>query len=528
VEPVAESARLRWLIVNVLNDLVVAKGFRPVDRGQQFVLPPDMREWLPADHLVWFVLDTVAGLNLTAFRGRRRLGGAGRAAYDPAMLVGVLIYAYAVGQRSSRQIERLCQTDVAFRIACAQDVPDHSTIARFRAEHETGLSGLFEQVLMLCARAGMGRVGTIAIDGTKIAANAALSANRSESRLRQIAADILADAAAVDAAEDGLYGDRRGDELPPQLANPTGRAARIKAMLDDIAAEREATSADSEQIQRATERVERAQQHLADTRAVVAERNAERARWQQLIQADGGRGLPGRMVPVEQHYDVRAAAARLARAEANLTRVRHAAHSPKDATRNLTDPDSRIMPTRHGWVQGYNCQLVVSADYLILAADLHHHPTDYRSYPPMIDQAGDAARAIRRATGRRSRIGTVLADAGYASTTNLTSPGPDRLIALGTGRELHHAARTHPAHGDPPSHATAWQRMNHRLRTPAGAVRYRRRAALVEPVHAHLKDRRGLRAFTRRGITAARSEYRFAAAVTNLLRLHTQLAANPT
>ena len=116
----------------------MAKGFRPVDRDQQFLLPPDMRHWLPADHLVWFVLDTVAGLDLAAFRAGRRLGGAGRAAYDPVMLLGVLIYAYAVGQRSSRQIERLCQTDVAFRIVCAQDVPDHSTIARFRAQHETG------------------------------------------------------------------------------------------------------------------------------------------------------------------------------------------------------------------------------------------------------------------------------------------------------------------------------------------------------------------------------------------------------
>ena len=146
----------------------------------------------------------------------------------------------------------------------------------------------------------------------------------------------------------------------------------------------------------------------------------------------------------------------------------------------------------------------------------------------MIDQAGQAARAIRRAIGRRTRIGTVLADAGYASTTNLTAPGPDRLIALGTRHQQHTAARTNPAHDDPPPAATARQRMAHRLRTPTGAARYKRRAALVEPVHAHLKDRRALRRFTRRGLTAARSEYRFAAAVTNLLRLHTQLPTNPT
>src|SRR4029077_5613618 len=186
-------------------------------------------------------------------------------------------------------------------------------------------------------------------------------------------------------------------------------------------------------------------------------------------------------------------------AEANLTRARKATDSPRDTKRNLTDPDSRIMPTRHGWVQGYNCQLVVSSDYLILAADLHNNPGDYRSWAPMIDQAGDATRAIRRATGRRSRIGTVLADAGYASTTNLTAAGPDRLIALGTRHQQHTAARTNPAHDDPPPPppttpappppppaAPARQRMAHRLRPPTGAARYKRRAALVEPVHAHL------------------------------------------
>ncbi len=202
--------------------------------------------------------------------------------------------------------------------------------------------------------------------------------------------------------------------------------------------------------------------------------------------------------------------------------------TPGEAKRNLTDPDSRIMPTRHGWVQGYNCQLVVSSDYLILAADLHNRPGDVTSYQPVIDQAAQAARAIRRATGRRSRIGTVLADAGYASTTNLTCPGPDRLIALGTRHHHHTAARDNPAHGQPPHDATPWQRMHHRLRTPAGAARYRHRAAIVEPVHAHLKDRRALRAFARRGLTAARSEFRFAAAVTNLLRLRTALANTAT
>jgi transposase len=509
----------------------VAKSFRPVERDQQFLLPPDMRAWLPADHLVWFVLDAVAGLDLAAFRDRRRLGGAGRAAYDPAMLLGLLIYGYALGQRSSRQIERLCQTDVAFRIACAQDVPDHVTIARFRAEHEAALGGLFEQVLLLCARAGMGRVGTIALDGTKIAANAAMSANRSESALRRIAGDILTDAAAVDAAEDEQYGDARGDELPPQLADPHGRVGRIKAMLDELAAERAGNAAEAGAPARAQSRVHRATAALERTRAQVAEHNAERAK-REAAAAAAGTAIPGtRPVPIEAHNRVRAAAGRLARAQVALHAASHPPApppgSPSEAKRNLTDPDSRIMPSRTGWLQGYNCQLVVSSDYLILAADVVTDTTDTGHYQPMIDQAADTARTIRRATGRRTRIGTALADAGYASTSNLTAPGPDRLIALGTRRDHQNAARTDPAHGQPPQDAGPRERMAHRLRTPAGAARYRQRAAIVEPVNAHLKDRRALRRFARRGLTAARSELRLAAAVTNLLRLHTKLAANP-
>jgi transposase len=491
-------------------------------------MAPDMREWLSADHLVWFVLDAVAGLDLARFRARRRLGGAGRAAYDPAMMLALLVYGYAVGQRSSRAIERLCHTDVAFRVVCALHVPDHVTIARFRAEHEQALGDLFGQVLLLCARGGMGRVGTVALDGTKIAANAALSANRSESRLRQIAADILADAAAVDAAEDEQFGDARGDELPPELADPAGRTARIKKMLADIAAEREAKAVGSERAQRAQVRAQRARDTHARVRAEIAGQGELRVE-REAAAAAAGTSIPGtRPVPVEDHVQVRQAAARVATAQNAAAAARHAqpepAVSPREAKRNLTDPDSRIMPTRGGWVQGYNGQLVVCADYLILAAELGNNQADTTCYQPMISQAADAARAIRRATGRRTRIGTVLADAGYASNDNLTAEGPDRLIALGTRSHQHTTATSNPTHGDPPETATARERMAHRLRTPAGAARYRQRAATVEPVNAHLKDRRALRRFSRRGLTAANSEFRFAAAVTNLLRLNTHLA----
>lgn len=509
---------------------MVAHGFRPVDRDQQFLMAPDMREWLPADHLVWFVLDTVAGLDLARFRARRRLGGAGRAAYDPAMMLALLVYGYALGQRSSRQIERLCHTDVAFRVVCAQDAPDHVTIARFRAEHEQALGDLFGQVLVLCARGGMGRLGTVALDGTKIAANAALSANRGESRLRRIAADILADAAAVDAAEDEQFGDARGDELPPELADPTGRAARIKKMLEDIAAERAAKAAGGERAERAQTRIRRARRGLDRARDRVAAQARDRAE-REAAAAAAGSSLPGtRPVPVERHSRVRQARQRLAHAEAAAAAAGRpappAAGSPGEARRNLTDPDSRIMKTRTGWIQGFNGQLVVSSDYLILAAQLTNDPVDVSHYQPLITAAQASVEHVNTTTDADWNIGCVLADAGYASTANLTADGPDRLIAL-SGRREHHTAASDPAQGEPADNATARERMSHRLRTTHGAALYRRRAATVEPVNAHIKDRRALRQFARRGLTAARSEFQFAAAVTNLLRLHTHLATTP-
>ena len=218
----------------------MAKSFRRVDRDQPFLLPPDVREWLPAGHLVWFVISVVDNLDVAAFVARSRLGGAGRAGYDPRMLLTVLVYAYAMGERSSRQIERLCHTDVAFKVACALDVPDHTTIARFRKDHETALKDLFEQVLVLCAKSGLGRLGTVAIDGTKIAANASDGAIRKETWIREQAAQILAEAARADAEEDALFGEARGDELPEDLVDPRTREERILKALADIEAEAKA------------------------------------------------------------------------------------------------------------------------------------------------------------------------------------------------------------------------------------------------------------------------------------------------
>jgi transposase len=207
------------------------------DRDQALLLPPDVREWLPDDHLALFVIDAVDEMDLSSFYGRYRRDGWGRPAYDPAVMVALVLYAYAVGVRSARAIERRCVEDVAFRVVAANLAPDHATLARFRAEHEDALGELFSQVLGLCQRAGLVRAGVIAVDSTKVAANASGLANMDFERL---AREVLEEAAAVDAAEDALYGDKRGDELPPELVDRSTRKRRLRELLEEVKAERAA------------------------------------------------------------------------------------------------------------------------------------------------------------------------------------------------------------------------------------------------------------------------------------------------
>src|SRR5215210_155183 len=192
----------------------MAQNFLSCDRDQDFLMPPSVREWLPADHLAWWLLEAVGQLDLAVFYAEYRADGSGRAAHDPRMMVALLLYAYCVGERSSREIERRCREDVAFRVIAANRAPDHSTISRFRKHHARRLGDLFVQVLALCQKAGMVRVGTVAVDGSKIAANAGISANRTYAKIRAEVERILEEADAVDAAEDARFGEARGDELP--------------------------------------------------------------------------------------------------------------------------------------------------------------------------------------------------------------------------------------------------------------------------------------------------------------------------
>ena len=199
------------------------QNFLTCDRDQPLLLPPDLRDWLPEDHLAWFVIEAIEELDLKPFYAAYRVDGHGRAAHEPKMMVTLVAYAYAVGERSSRGVERRCREDVAFRVICANQVPDHATIARFRARHQQALADLFGQVLGLCADAGLVEVGVLAVDGTKLEASASNHATRSYER---IAAEILAEAGRVDAAEDEVHGTARGDELPEHLTSREGRRGR--------------------------------------------------------------------------------------------------------------------------------------------------------------------------------------------------------------------------------------------------------------------------------------------------------------
>jgi transposase len=541
-----------------------------------------MREWLPAGHAVWLLIDAVRLLDTSGLHARCRTGGVGRAGYDPDMLLTLLFYGYARGMRSSRRIERLCWEDVGFRVICAQDVPDHTTIWRFADLDPQLVQELFTQVLVLCATAGMGRLETITLDGMKIGANASAKATRSQEQIRAevatIAQDAVAEHRATDVAENTLFGTARGDEMPEQLADPRSRGPRLARALAELEAEQVAKKAAQDtkaqqyldqqerkpvpggtpvgaQVQAAERRLERA---IAAQQARIEEwdrRNAAKI-------ARTGKGLTGnRPQPVAEHN-------RVIRAREGLGKA-HAAQAKRDAkaacaappVRNVTDPDCRVMPTKSGFMPGYNPQNVISKDLLILATELTQDTGDVQQAVPMMQAAEHAAEVITtvhsgqaEATGEvctcipatdgpcdddlddqtlspagdqpacplhPDGIGTLVMDAGYLSEDNLTAQGPDRLIATGKRHNMEKAARTTPADDTPPEADDTGPiaQMAQRLRTPDGIATYRQRGHIAETPHGHIKHNMGIRTLTRRGLHRATAEWKFICATYNLNRL---------
>jgi transposase len=524
----------------------MAKRYRPVDRDQPFLLPVDLREWLPPGHPVWLVIRVVGEhLDTSAFHARRRTGGAGTAGYDPDMLVMVLVWAYAHGVTSSREIERLCGTDAAFWVICAGNRPDHVTFARFRADVAEAVAAFFAEVLVLCARLGMGKLGTVALDGMKIAASASKAANRTEAGLRKLAREAVAAHAAADAAEDELFGEgRRGDEVPEEAWSPRSRDSRIAAALAGLRAEREgAERAEEARVQAHRERRragERAGCPPASAAVALAEENlaaVRAARAAQLAELEeryaAGQPRRGRPAGVDDYCRVRRAEAKVEATRARAAEAaRKAAGRAADRkgpgpVRNSTDPDSRLMPVRGGgFLQGYNTQNMTSGDGLIIATELTDEQADCPWFEPMLARAQEAAALIdahRPAAGGgpdqdSGGIGQVLADAGYCSEANLTCAGPDRLIAVGKGRDLEKAARDPDGDSGPHWGGPAIQAMRERLKTDQGIAAYRHRGHIAETPHGHIKHNMGLRQLSVRGKRKAAAEWTFAAAVHNLFK----------
>jgi transposase len=521
---------------------------RDCDRDQLYLLPPSVSDWLPENHLAFFILDVVAELDLSRFYAGHREDGRGGAVYDPSMMLAVLLYAYCTGERSSRRIERRLTEDVAYRVLAANQAPDHATLARFRRRHRDALAGLFVQVVGLCAEAGLVDAGVVAIDGTKMAADASFFANRTR---EQLAAEILEEAERIDAEEDQRLGDRRGGELPGGWGRAEGRRARVRAALEEI--ERQG-SRDYETRMR-----ERAEREVATGRRLT-----------------GPKPTP---------------------TPARRTRPRRA---------NTTDPDSRIIPASgRGVLQGYNAQAAATADQIVIAAEVTATTNDQTNFVPM---AAVATENLADA-GHEAPVEVFVADAGYWSAGNATAPvGADVLIAvrdqswrrapkppddkLAVLARVNRGELSQRAAGDILGVSYTWVRdmtkryfgkdgervtrggdpepeewipvierlargeisrravcdqlgvsekrvkamlahvrdeavepaiarkaMDAKLAEPANAARYRKRQQAIEPVFGNIKANLGYRRFTLRGLDAVNSEWRLICAGHNLLKL---------
>ena len=460
----------------------MSKNFRTCALEQPFLLPPSLQDWLPESHLARFVAELTNGLDLSkiyGYYGRR--DGRGKAAYHPVMMVRLLLYGYCVGVMSSRRMEHASYDDIAFRYLCADQHPDHDTIAEFRRQHLPVLAQLFTQVLQLCNKAGLVKLGHVAIDGTKVQANAskhkAMSYDRMEEKEKQLKAEVeklLAQAAETDAAEDALYGKgNRGDEL-------TGEMARRESRLKKIA---EAKAALEEE---ARERAEAAKKAAGLKLEERLKREQERGK------KFGGH--PTQIPDPEQ-----------ARPE------------PK-AQRNFTDPESRIMPDgahKGSFVQACNAQIAVDDKaQIIVAAELTQESNDKRQLAPMLER-------VEQNMGAKPEAAT--ADAGYCSEEQLTDKRVEGIeLYVATGKQKHGLPEPDGAVAPeeiPVESESAVEKMKRKLKTATGEVLYRKRKAVVEPVFGQIKAARGIRAFLLRGLVKVSAEWKLICATHNLLKL---------
>lgn len=447
----------------------MAHFFREPDRRQRFLLPVDMMDWLPEGDIVHVIIDAVGLMDLSEFEATCKVGRAGQPPFAPAMLLALLIYAYSHGVRSSRAIERLCRRDAGYRFIVGDDVPDHTVIARFRQRHAERMKGVFLQVLDLCREAGLIRLGLVALDGTRIKANAALDANRTAGTIEEQISRVLAEAEAADAREDRQFGPAAsGPAMPGDLKRRGDRLARLKACQEKLQAQ--AVAAAIRQQDK------------------IAAREAEE-------QATGKRKRGRKPKEPDPSVD-------------------------PDTVANPTDPESGILKTRRGWVQGYNAQAVVTTGQIILAADVTTEANDVHQLTGMLDQA---QANVEASLGEEAVLGAAVADAGYWSEANAVSQTEEceLFIATQKDRKQRAALREAPApRGRMPKSMTARERMDRKLRTRRGRALYRQRGAAVEPVFGQMKDRQDAGRFSMRGLERCRGEWQLQAAVHNLRKLH--------
>jgi transposase len=442
----------------------MARKFRPWTPDQNYLFPPSPQDWLPQNHLVYFLLEVSEQIDIAPITNDYDSTQGGQPPFHPRMMLVLLLYSYCVGVFSSRKIMARCETDVAFRVIVGEDIPGFQRISEFRRRHLQHMQSLFIEVLALCREVGLLKVGRLALDGTKVKANAsrhkAMSYDRmtsEEQRLQQEIDELLKQAQAADDADDEQHGSARDDELPEELARRETRLQKIQ----------EAKAALEEQARR------KAAAHAAK------------------LEAAGGkpRKNPDDAVP-----------------------------QPKDQ-RNFTDPESKIMKTSNkGFDQCGNAQAVANEAQVIVAADVTDQANDSRQVEPMVDQTLDNLDEI----GVEENIGAFTADAGYFSEENVTHlEQNDRIneAYVATGRLKHHERAAAVPKGRPPSGLTIKEKMARKLRTKKGAAEYARRKAIVEPPFGQIKHCRGFRQFLLRGLRQMQGEWKLVCLTHNLLKM---------
>jgi transposase len=467
------------------NASMKTERFRPYDLNQ-LILPSDMREWLPDSHLANFLIDVVAGLDLSAIVNTYDGSRGGQAPFHPRMMVSLLLYGYCVGTTSSRKIERATYDSVPFRVIAAGEHPDHDTIAEFRRRHLKALAELFVQVLRLCQAAGLVKLGHVALDGTKMRANAskhkAMSyayMEKRERELREQVEKLLAQAEAADAQEDALHGRGvRGDELPKELAFRQSRLKKIQ----------EAKAALEAQAQARAEHEREQQQRKAEA-----------------LEAAGKKRRGKAPEPPSDKPD------------------------PK-AQRNFTDPDSRIMKdgASKAFEQCYNAQAAVDETaQIIVAAELTQQTNDKQQLAPMVAALEQTMQKVNgpatagQASSPRTRPVALSADAGYFSEDNVQKPELETIdLYIATGRIKHGQDPPLDMEEEPlPEGASAKEQMAAKLRTAPGRATYAKRKQIVEPVFGQIKEARGIRRFLLRGLEQVQAEWKLICATHNLLKL---------